>query len=170
MTRQREMEYVAAVFDDRSAAEAAVDELRALGIADEHLGVAVHDPDQRIFEDDVEHDEIVAIAKGAAVGVPIAVLAGMATAAVALPGIGSVAAAGLLAAAGAASAPVGAFVGGLVGVASADSELEERRAWEEHHLRPGDTLVVARSHDRPNLVRDVLEKHGGTYVEHRHDQ
>ncbi|MDX2344842.1 MAG: hypothetical protein QNL12_14495 [Acidimicrobiia bacterium] len=167
MTEQRDIEYVAAVFVDRSTAEAAVAELRSLGMANEHLGVAVHDPDQRVFEDDVERDEMVAIEEGALVGLPVGVLAGMGIMAVALPGIGTVAVGGLLAAGGAAGALIGAFLGGLVGVASADSELEERRVWEEYQLQPGDILVVARSHHHPTLVREVLQKHGGHHVEHR---
>ncbi len=167
MTKQEDIQYVAAVFIDRPAAEAAVAELRSLGMANEHLGVAVHEPGQRVFEDDVEHDEMVSIEEGALVGVPVGVLAGMGIMAVALPGVGTVAVGGLLAAGGAAGALIGAFIGGVVGVAAADSELEERRAWEDCRLQPDDILVVTRSHHHPALVQGVLQKHGGRRVDLR---
>lgn len=164
MTAHQDDDHVAAVFTSTQAAETAIAELRSIGIADEHLGVALHEPGQRVFEDDVEHDEAVAIGEGALAGAPLGALAGMGLVALALPGIGTVAVGGLLAAGGAAGAIFGAFFGGLIGMTTADRELEERRRWEGHLLRPGEILVVARSHQKPTQVRTTLERHGGHVV------
>jgi hypothetical protein len=153
------------VFTARTAAEDAVAGLRSEGIAGEDLGLAIHRATDLAFEDDVEHDESVAIGEGVLVGVPIGALAGMGLVAVALPGIGTVAVGGLLAAGGAAGGVFGAFMGGLLGLVKADPELSRREAWERHRLAPGEILVVARSHEQPDVVRSVLTRHGGRFVE-----
>jgi hypothetical protein len=45
---------IGAIFDSRATAEVAVEDLRHSGLADEQLGVAVHEPGTYIFEEDVE--------------------------------------------------------------------------------------------------------------------
>jgi hypothetical protein len=167
MTGRMSTDHVAAVFMNRASAEAAVAELRSLGIADEHLGVAIHEPGQLVYEEDVEHDEAVALEEGVLAGVPLGALAGMGLVALALPGIGAVAVGGLLAAGGAAGMLIGGFVGGIVGLTTADHEVEERRMWEDLPLRPGNILVVARAHQRPARVRKALQDHGGSLVDLR---
>jgi hypothetical protein len=47
-----EHDHLAAIFADREQATAAVEELRALGLGSEHLGVAVHGGDTVVFEHD----------------------------------------------------------------------------------------------------------------------
>lgn len=157
--------YIGAVFTDRESAQDAVTELQALGMADEHLGIVIHGLTDQAFEDDVEHDETIAIEEGVLAGVPLGALAGMGLVAVALPGIGTVAAGGLLAAGGAAGGVFGAFLGGLLGMAATDRELRNREAWERLRLEPGEILVVARSHDQPGTMRSVLTRHGGRLIE-----
>jgi hypothetical protein len=165
MAEREDQEYVAAVFSRRSDAETAVERLRAAGIADEHLGVAVREPGQQAFEVDVEHDELHAVDTGIVKGIPVGVLAGMGLVALTLPGIGTVAAGGLLAAGGAGGALIGGFLGGLVGLARASHELEESRAWEDYPLQPGEILVVARGHDQAARVTAILAHEGGAVVD-----
>jgi hypothetical protein len=165
MTSQESQEFIAAAFAKHVDAEAAVDRLRSAGIADEHLGVAIREPGQQVFEADVDHDETHAVEEGIVAGVPVGVLAGMGLVALTLPGIGTVAVGGLLAAGGAAGALIGGFVGGLVGLVRADHELEESRAWEDYPLRPGEVLVVARGHDQAARVGAILKQEGGVLVD-----
>jgi len=165
MKAGRDSKHIGAIFTNRLEAEAAVNELRTLGIADEHLGIAIHEPGQLVYEEDVENDEAIAAEEGALVGAPVGVIAGMALIALVLPGVGPLSAGGLLAAGGAAGALIGGFVGGVAGLATIQHEAEERRKWEDHHLPPGEVLVVARDHQQPTRVSSVLTGHGGRLVE-----
>jgi len=165
MTSQDSREFIAAVFSRHVDAETAVDRLRSAGIADEHLGVAIREPAQRVFEPDVDHDEAHAVEEGIAAGVPVGVLAGMGLVALVLPGVGTVAVGGLLAAGGVAGALIGGFVGGLLGLVRTDHELEESRVWEDYPLRPGEVLVVARGHGQAPRVEAILEREGGVLVD-----
>lgn len=158
-------EFLVAIFTRRADAEMAVDELRAIGIADEHLGVAVHEPGRRIFEPDVDRDELHFAEKGALIGVPMGAIAGMGLMTLALSGVGTVAVGGMLAMGGASGALAGGFIGGFLGLAAGGHELEERYAWEEYPLQPGELLVVARAHRRANRVRRILERNRGRLVD-----
>ena len=165
MTADRDLKHIGAIFSNRLDAEAAVNELHMLGIADKHLGIAIHEPGQLVYEEDVEHHEAVSAEEGALVGAPVGVIAGMALVALVLPGVGTISAGGLLAAGGAAGALIGGFVGGVAGLATTQHEAEERRKWEDHQLRPSEILVVVRDHQQLARVSSVLMGHGGRLVE-----
>jgi hypothetical protein len=77
-----------AVFGDRADAEAAVDELRRSGLADEHLGVAVHEADEYVFEEDLEAEMSHSLRTGVAIGAPIGAIAGMTLLALIVPAWG----------------------------------------------------------------------------------
>lgn len=156
-------DHIAAVFDDRTSAQAAVDDLRQLGLGSERLGLALREGADRTFERDAEtdviHDTEVGVAAGAAVGF----LAGLSIAAIALVPGGVVGLGGILAL----GVPIGlggAVLGGFVGDAVADRAFMEREELSAVPLEPGQVLVAACSHGHPDTVETVLERHGGHLV------
>ncbi|MCZ7524917.1 MAG: hypothetical protein M5U14_00105 [Acidimicrobiia bacterium] len=156
-----------AVFPDHESAEAAAEELRRIGVADDHLGVAVHEPGQTVvFEEDADHETGLAVERGIAVGVPLGFLAGMAIVALAVPGVGTVGVGGLLAG-GAAGGIGGAFAGGFGGVLAKVPLLDEEEHMADIPLGEGEVLLVVRAHGRAEEVREVLERHGGRCVPER---
>lgn len=154
---------VPAVFPDHAHAEAAVDELRRLGIADDHLGVAIHEPGAHIYEQDTEHETLDAVRHGAMVGVPIGALAGIGLIAVALPGVALIGIGGALAGVPA-GALAGGFLGGLAGVLAKVRLADDEERWAEVPLQTGEVLVAVRTHDQEDEVTAILERHGGRCV------
>jgi hypothetical protein len=153
-----EHDHIAAVFADRDHAEAAVEELRALGLGSEHLGVAAHSSDTVVFEHDTDHEMLHDLEVGAAVAVPVGFLAGIALATLAIPGL---AVGGILALAGV-GAGWGAFLGSYIGIGVADRAATEHEDIELTALKPGEVLVVACSHGHADAVRDTMQRHQGT--------
>jgi len=158
-----EHDHLAAVFSDREHAEAAIEELRALGLGSEHLGVAVHTGDSVVFEHDTEAEMLHDLEVGAAVGAPLGFLAGIALAALTVPGI---AVGGLLALASA-GAGWGGFLGGYVGIGVGEKAINEHADIELLALRPGEVLVVVCSHGYPDEVLDTMRRHHGRIRELR---
>ena len=152
--------HVAAVFADRASAEAAVEELRDLGLGSDHLGVAVHGPEHTAFE----RDEEVVVAKeataGAAVGASAGVLAGVALSALVFPGVGLLGLGGLFAI-GAATGFGGAMLGGYLGIAAGDRAFSAHEELRRTPLQSGEVLVAVLAHDRRDAVEDVMRRHGG---------
>ncbi len=156
-------DHVAAVFSDRSSAEAAVAALRAHGLGSEHLGVAIHDDNPVSFEHDAESEMIHDAEVGAEVGAPLGALAGFFIAALATTGFGVIGVGGVLALSGA-SALWGGMLGGYLGAVGGDV------AWDEHQefgyvaLEPGEVLVVVCSHGQPDVVHQLMESNGGRLI------
>jgi hypothetical protein len=155
-----EHDHIAAVFADRHAAEAAIDDLREIGLGSEHLGVAIHHTDAVVFERDEEADLTHDVEADAETGALVGFLGGMLLFAVAVPGIGTLGAGGI-AALGAASGFGSAMLGGYLGVAAANEEFEQHERLRETPLQPGEILVVACSHGHPDLVERSFQRHGG---------
>ncbi len=155
-----EHDHLAAVFPDRETATTAIEQLLALGLGSEHLGVAVHGDDSVVFEHDEDLDLVRDTEVGALVGTPIGAIAGVALAGLVVPGIGLIGLGGMFALAGA-SALWGGMVGAYVGAAAGDE------GWNAHHdltftpLEPGEVLVVVCTHGHPDAVRQVMERHSG---------
>jgi hypothetical protein len=79
---------VPAVVADRAQAEAAMAELRALGLRHDDLGVLVPDPAHHHLLDNSTKEALTGVEKGIAFGVPLGAPAGMGLAALVVPGIG----------------------------------------------------------------------------------
>jgi hypothetical protein len=156
----REHDHVAAVFPRRSSAEAAVDELRQLGLGSDRLGVAVHGDQLVSFERDAERDLERDTGIGIGAGVVGGFLAGFALMGLAVPGIGLVGVGGLLAL-GAASGFGGAFLGGYLGVAAGDRAFTVHEQLAAVALAPGEVVVAVCSHGHPAEVERVFQRHGG---------
>jgi hypothetical protein len=152
-----EHDHIAAVFADRGHAETAVDELRALGLGSEHLGVAVRGTDGIAFEHDEQTDLIHDVEVGTAADTPIGALAGLALFAVAVPGV----AVGGILALGGAAALWGLLMGSYVGVAVGAEGWTKHETFEDVALEPGEVMVVVCSHGHRDAVNAVMERHGG---------
>lgn len=156
--------HIGAVFADRSAAEGAVDALRAAGLAEEHLGAALRHDEDLVFDEDVEREVAVGVETGVVIGAPLGAIGGMALLAVVVPGIGTIGLAGVLAAGAAVGGLAGTFLGALLGLETEERLLDEEWHWERVDLEPGEVLVVVGGHGHPVDVADVLVDHGGRLV------
>ena len=150
-------DHVAAVFPSRETAEAAVADLREIGLGSEHLGIAVHQSEPAVFE----HDEAADLAKsteaGVATGAVLGFLGGMLLFGLAVPGLG----AGGILALGAAGATGGAMTGGFWGVFASSDEFDEHEDLRQTSLNAGEVLVVACSHNHRQAVEDAFLRHAG---------
>ncbi len=153
-------DHVAAVFADRDTAEAAIAELREVGLGSDRMGVAVHSSERTVFENDEEADLLHGAEVGAGIGAALGFAAGMLLFAIAVPGVGLLGAGGTLAL-GAAGGFGGSMLGTILGVASASEEFDEHRTLAEPRLQPGEVLVAACAHEHGASVEAVLQRHGG---------
>jgi hypothetical protein len=160
---------VTAVFDDRASAERALSELRTAGISDSAISLLGR-PDDAI-EGGADHDE-----DGASKGSVIASVAGggvagaiLGVAALAIPGVGPLAAAGAIAAS---AVPTGAAVGAAVGATGGaiarmltDHDVDGRDAeYYEGRIQSGGTFVSVDTSNADldaDRVQDILQRNGG---------
>ncbi|HSJ83148.1 MAG TPA: hypothetical protein VLA91_04955 [Acidimicrobiia bacterium] len=153
-----------AIFGERAMAEAAVEDLRRSGLAEEHLGVAVSGSDIYVFEEDVEAETAHGMGRGIAIGAPIGAIAGMTALALVVPGVGTLGVAGILAAGGVTGALAGGFWGAYLGLRSEEHIREEEWDWERIPLQSGQVMVVVDQHGHPDDVERILERHGGQII------
>ena len=156
-------DHVAAVFKSRMSAEAAIEDLREVGLGSDHLGVAIGHDDRAVFERDEEADLAHDVEKGVGAGAALGLLGGMLLFSVAVPGIGALGAGGIVAL-GAASGFGGAMLGGYFGIAADMATLEEHDQLRHTQLAPGEVLVVACGHHHRDLVQAAFQRHGGRHV------
>ena len=159
------------VFDSRDHAEMAINELRALGIADTDISFIYSVAEgETVVEGGNKAGE--GAAGGATTGAVLGAIAGLAVANGILPGLGTLFVAGPLATAlgltgaaatTAAGALTGAAAGGLVGaLAGLGIKDEDARIYEEK-VKRGGVLVTAKSLN-PKAVKDIFEKHGAAEI------
>lgn len=166
------MARISAVFDSQSQAEAAVTELRRMGLMDAHLsfvgshggagasgGPAGDGPGERRASN---------TAGGIAAGAGLGALFGLAAAAI--PGVGPFITAGALAStlgAAGGGATAGAIVGGTIGgitnaLARVGYSKEEADYYGGHVERGGTLVAVEDTHGMSEAtIYDVLQRHGG---------
>jgi hypothetical protein len=156
----QEHDHLVAVFGTRAGAEAAVEELRQLGLGSNSLGVAAHGPGQVAFEHDAEADLAHDIEFDVGAGAVVGFLAGFALVGTLVPIVGAVGVGGLLAV-GAATGFGGAMLGGYLGVATEERSLTTHEQIARTRLQPGQVLVAVCSHGHPDTTREVLQRHGG---------
>ena len=165
---------VSAVFDSRSQAERALNELRAAGVGEAAISVLqkgdkeVHGAHDR---DDHDHTDSKGsgAAKGAAIGGGVGALAGLA--ALAIPGVGPFLALGAVAetlgvvgSAAATSAVVGAAAGGIAGALMKYGVDEEDARYYDKRVSDGGIWVgVDTSHTSadPIVIDRILHEAGG---------
>lgn len=157
---ERQHRHVAAVFPDRDSAEGAVEELRAMGLGSDHLGVAVHGEGRIVFERDEEVIVGSDAAAGTVAGAGLGALAGMALTALAIPGLAPLGIGGLFAI-GAATGFGGAMLGGFLGIAAADEAFSAHGEIRETPLEPGEVLLAVLDHGRGDEVEEAMRSNGG---------
>jgi hypothetical protein len=157
-------EHLGSVFPDRASAEEAVEELRRLGLADDHLGVAVHEVQDHVFDEDTGREVARGIGRGVAIGALMGAVAGMTVFMLLVPGATALGMGGLLAAGALTGALAGGFWGAYIGLTVEEPLLSEEWDWERFGLQPGEVLTVVAGHDDPSEVMRVLEAHGGRLV------
>lgn len=173
------MPRISAVFDSQTQAEAAVTELRRMGLNDAHLSfVGQHGGANTAMggtttdghSDSGDRGDNVAAntGKGLLAGAGVGALFGLAAAAI--PGVGPFITAGVLASSlgtAAGGAVAGAIVGGATGsiagaLANAGYSHEEAQYYGAGVERGGTLVAIEDTHGLPEgTIYDVLQRHGG---------
>lgn len=156
--------HIAAIFKNREDAQGAISDLQELGVAGDHLGIALHGDESIVFERDAESHLAQSARTGAITGAPIGALAGMGLAALAVPGIGLIGVGGMFAFAGA-SALWGGLIGAYLGTAKGAEGWTIHEDLDYTALESGEVLMVVCSRDRGDEIRDAMERHHGRHHE-----
>lgn len=157
---------VVGVFENRSDAERAAADLRAAGFPDNAIGVAVRDGDNTGTMADTDTGSNAA--GGAATGAIVGGILG-AAAALLIPGIGPVVAAGALGGSVLTGAVAGAGLGALAGALIGMGVPEDEARYYEGEFSQGRTIVTVRA-DGPGQfqqARDIMMRYGAYDVENR---
>jgi hypothetical protein len=156
---------VVGLFRDSNEAQAALQDLEGAGFTREHLNLVAYDGSGQYTDVVRQEGELGSnTTKGAAAGGVAGMLIGLA--AVAIPGVGPILAAGPIAAA-LAGAGVGAAAGGMLG-ALADMGIpgHEAKYYQEAIRRGGTLLVVnAGSEDMAERAQATLDRHGAIDID-----
>ena len=160
-----------AVFDSRQEAERALAELRSGGISENAISVVgrgdEHDSGSSGGDNNANGDATGDVVKGATIGAGAGVLLGIA--ALAIPGVGPLAAAGAIASS---AIPTAAAIGGGAGLAAgsiggllADHGVDEEDSkYYEDRIHQGGIFVSVQA-DQANVplqqVREILQRNGG---------
>jgi hypothetical protein len=151
---------VPVVFSSRAQAEAAIAELRALGFADDELGVIVPDPAHHDLLDDSTHEALTGLGHGILVGAPLGAIAGIALAALAAPGVGVIGVGGALLFGGNIGALWGAITGAYLVLTAEVHHLEDVEHKYEIPLKPEEILVVVMTDPgRADAVCQIMQRH-----------
>ena len=156
-----------AVFDSREEAQNAVSELRSRGIADSAISVIARQDGKTIDADGAGDLNKSGAVKGAVIGAGAGTLLGIA--ALAIPGVGPLVAAGAIAAsaipeAALIGAAVGTAAGGLTGLLTKHGVDEEDARYYEGRINEGGVFVSVNTEDAgmtPEAARDILYRFGG---------
>ena len=167
MTKQ----IISAVFDDRSEAEAAVQELRSAGIETGRLSVIGRDEDRTTVSDGtgevLDDDAVGDTAGGALAGAGIGAILGVA--ALAIPGVGPLAAAGAIASSAIpGAAGIGArsarLAGGLTGFLKDHGVDDDDAEYYDGRINDGGIFVsadVGEGDVDAETAREILMRNGG---------
>lgn len=148
---------VTAIFDEHANADRAINALREQGIKDEQISIiGRHSESDSIATGDIGDDDVADnrhVARGAIGGGALG--AGLAVAAVLIPGLGTIAAGGVLAAALTTGVTVGAGIGGLA-EALRDAGMNEADAkYAETRLGEGAILIGVDPNDAPISSQEI---------------
>ena len=156
------MSTVVGLFDDRSQAEKAVEEIKHSGIAENEISIV--GKEDRLRGENNDHDVRGAkMSTGATTGGTIGGLAGLlaGAGALAIPGVGPILAVGPIAA-GLTGVAAGGLVGGLVDLGIP----KERGEHYENELKKGSILAAVKTDgNKTQDVADFMRKNGARDVE-----
>ena len=156
---------IVGVFDDRIAAEEAVDALHAAGFAHDKIGYAIrgaHDVDGGMITDATGTKDGKGAVAGAITG---GMVGGVLAAAVSLliPGVGPVLAGGILASFFG-GAIAGTAVGGILGAMTGLGISEDEARFYEREFHEGRAIVAVKPGARLADAADILVRFGGRNV------
>ena len=153
---------VVALFDDRTRAELAADDLVSNGFRPEQVGPAVRHAGAAVEPPPLDPGtkEGEGAAAGVVAGGTVGGLVGAALAAGIIPGVGPVIAGGLLLAA-LGGAVAGAAGGGILGTLIGLNVPEHEARHFERHFHSGRTLMVVHAGNRADDAAALLRRHGG---------
>ncbi|HMB96184.1 MAG TPA: hypothetical protein VKK61_09115 [Tepidisphaeraceae bacterium] len=160
-----------AIFDDRFDAERALHDLENAGFKEDQIGMVLRGSDAvegGMITDAVGAKDARGAIKGAATG---AVVGGIlaAAAAIFMPGVGPVIAAGILSSfLGGAAA--GAGVGGILGAMTGLGVSEDEARYYELAFQSGKAIIAVKPGERWGEATDILRLHGGYNLQNRLDQ
>lgn len=156
---------VVAVFDDRSAAEYAVDALEQAGFTHDHIGYVIRGSDAvaggMLHDADGAKDM-----RGAAAGIITGGIVGgvLATAAaVLIPAVGVAIAGGILASLFGGTL-AGMAVGGILGALKGLGVSENEARFYEKQFHDGKAIVAVRAGPRAAEAADILARHSGAHI------
>jgi hypothetical protein len=153
---------VVGIFEDRVAAEEAVDELEQSGFSHHDVGFAIRGHDA--VEGGMITDAVGAKdGTGAVTGIATGAVAGGilgALASIIIPPIGPVVIGGMLATA-AGFAGAGAAVGGLLGAMTGLGVSEDEAMYYEQQFKEGKAIVTVKAGERADDAVKVIRRHGG---------
>lgn len=157
---------VVGVFDDRIAAERAVDALQQAGFANDRIGFALRGSDAvrggMIVDAEGAKDSKGAVTGAAAGAVTGGVLAAAASLLM-IPGAGPILAGGVIAAA-LGGAIAGTAVGGILGAMTGLGLSEQEAKFYEQHFNEGRAIVAVKPGSRVADAADILVRSGGRHI------
>jgi hypothetical protein len=151
-----------AAFEDRMAAERAVDDLERAGFSLDQIGYAIRGLDAvrgGMITDTVGAKDGRGALTGMATGAGLGAVLG-AAAAMLIPGFGPVVAGGVLAMAFG-GAIAGTAVGGIFGAMTGLGVSEEEARYFEQEFNSGRALVAVKAGNRCTDAAEILRRHGG---------
>jgi hypothetical protein len=157
------------IFEDRLAAERAVDELERNNFKSDQVGYAIRgtgNPEQSGMISDAQgtKDGRGAIV-GAATGAGLGAILG-AAAALLVPGFGPILAAGILTMAFG-GAIAGTAVGGIFGALTGLGISEDEARQLEHEFNSGRAIVAVKAGPRAAEAAEIMRRHGGYDIQNR---
>jgi uncharacterized membrane protein len=157
------MSTVVGIFNERSQAERAVNEIREAGITDDKISIAAKE-DQLRGEGNEDNEGAMGrnVATGATTGGSLGGLTGLlaGAGALAIPGVGPILAAGPIAA-GLSGAAAGGVAGSLVDLGVPNEQGQE---YEEEIKRGGLLAVVEADNNKVNDVASFMRRNGAKNV------
>ena len=149
------------VFEDRTQAEQAVQDLERAGFKADEIGYAIRgatDVRGGMITDASGTKDGKGAATGAATGAGVGAILG-AAAAMLLPGVGPVVSLGILTMA-AGGAVAGTAVGGILGAMTGLGISEEEAQFYQNEFNSGRAIVAVKAGDRAGDAADILRRHG----------
>ena len=157
-----------AAYEDRLAAEQAVDELEQSGFSTDEVGLVIRGSDA-VRGGMISDAEATKDGKGAVTGMMTGAGLGAilgAAAALLIPGVGPIVAAGIFSFAFG-GAIAGAAVGGIFGALTGLGVSEEEAKYYETAFNAGHAIVAVRAGDRIAKAAEILRRHGGYDLQNR---
>jgi hypothetical protein len=154
---------VAALFHDRAQAQAAIEELKASGFDEKHIGIAMRDRDEAgELAEEMGTLAVETTATGAVTGGLMGSLVGLliGIGSLVIPGVGPVIAGGVLGAT-LAGAGLGAAAGGVIGALTGLGLPHSHAEHFEAGFQRGGIVVTASSTAHDDRAVAILQRHGG---------